>query len=480
MKTTHASVLLCSFVSLLLACADGTGGASGSGGSSTTGSGGTPSETGGATGTGGGIGAGGTTGTGGVLSTGGAIGSGGAVGTGGAKGGTTGSGGSAATGGATGSGGSATGGGGTAATGGSSGSGGTKGTGGAGTGGAAGAPATGGTTGAGGTPATGGAGGTTGPFPFNPPYMLGADISWTLEQEARGSTYSDGGKVLPIEQLLANNGFNYIRIRTFVNPSASGGYSSGGFCDIAHTITLAKRVKACGMGILLDFHMSDTWASIGEQHVPSAWAGMSPSAMQTAAHDYVKASLAQMVAAGVKPDMVQVGNEINSAMSGVSTSNWANFSGLVNAGIKAVRETDPKIIVIAQHGRPRPDGNFEPWVDKFLAGSPPIDVDGICGSTYGTTNNGADWTMEFSYVINKYNKPVWSCEYTDEHRALINGVMRAMPKELGRGTFIWEPTQYGQPLFDTSGSKFVTNAKMAEYPKLAKSYGLPVPSGTCR
>ena len=30
---------------------------------------------------------------------------------------------------------------------------------------------------------------------------------------------------------------------------------------------------------------------------------------------------------------------------------------------------------------------------------------------------------------------------------------------MGRGTFIWEPTQYGQPLFDTSGSKFVTNAK---------------------
>jgi hypothetical protein len=35
-------------------------------------------------------------------------------------------------------------------------------------------------------------------------------------------------------------------------------------------------------------------------------------------------------------------------------------------------------------------------------------------------------------------------------------------------------------IIDNSGGKFVTNAKMAEYPKLAKSYGLPVPSGTCR
>jgi arabinogalactan endo-1,4-beta-galactosidase len=347
-----------------------------------------------------------------------------------------------------------------------------------GTGGIAGASA--GSAGAAGAAGSSGsnAGGATG-FPFVPSYIIGADITWTLEQEARGSTYSDAGKVQPLEQIMANNGFNYIRIRTFVNPSAPGGYSSAGFADIAHTVTWAKRVKACGMGILLDFHMSDTWASIGVQKVPSAWAGMSPSDMQKAAHDYVKAAMAQMVAAGVKPDMVQIGNETNSAMSGVSMSNWANFSGLVNAGIKAVRETDPKIIVIAQHGRPRPDGMFEPWVDRYLAGSPPIDVDGICGSTYGTTNNGADWTQEFGYVINKYDKPVWSCEYTDDHRALINGVMRALPKGMGRGTFIWEPTQYGQPLFTNSGGKFVTNARMAEYPKMAKSYNLPVPSGTC-
>ena len=160
-----------------------------------------------------------------------------------------------------------------------------------------------------------------------PPYIVGADISWTLEQEARGTTYSDGGKMQSIEQIMVNNGFNYIRIRTFVNPSASGGYSSAGFCDIAHTVTLAKRVKACGMGILLDFHMSDTWASIGKQYVPSAWAGMSPADMQKAAHDYVKASMDKMVAAGVKPDMVQIGNETNSSMSGVAMSNWANYSG---------------------------------------------------------------------------------------------------------------------------------------------------------
>lgn len=337
----------------------------------------------------------------------------------------------------------------------------------------------------------GGAGGPTGGTPgagepFNPPYILGADISWTLEQESAGVKYEDNGQTKSVERIFVDHGFNFIRLRTFVCPSCPGGYDSNLYsgagptehwCDTAHTIEMAKRVKACNMGIFLDFHMSDNWASIGHQEVPSAWAGMSPSQMQTAAHDYVKGVLQEMVAAGVKPDMVQVGNETNSAMSGVSMSNWSNFAGLVNAGIRAVREMDPKVPVWAQHGRPRPDGGFEAWVDKYLKNNPPIDVDGICGSTYGTTNKGDDWRQEFGYVIDKYKLPVMSCEYTDQRRDLINSIMHGFPSKMGRGTFLWEPTTYSDyPLFDRSGSTLNTNSRMAAYDALAKSYGLPVPS----
>ena len=240
---------------------------------------------------------------------------------------------------------------------------------------------------------------------------------------------------------------------------------------------MAKRVKACQMGLFLDFHMSDLWASIGHQYVPSQWAGMNPSQMQAAAYAYVKDTLDQMIAAGVKPDMVQIGNETNSRMSGVSMNDWDAFSGLVNAGIRAVRDTDPNIIVWGQHGRPRPDGNFRPWVDAYLGNAPAIDVDGICGSTYGTTNNGDDWRQEFGYVIDKYQLPVMSCEYTDNRRALINSVMAALPNGMGRGTFIWEPTAYSEhALFDRNGSQFRANARLAEYGPLAESLGLPVPS----
>jgi arabinogalactan endo-1,4-beta-galactosidase len=407
-----------------------------------------------------------------------------------------------------------------------SGAGGATGTGGATETGAGGANGQGGATGMGGATGSGGAtgaggsggGGSGGAFPFNPPYIIGADISWATQHEAQGFTYSDGTSTKRMEQIMAENGFNYIRLRTFVDPSAPGGYSPGQhWADQADTVTMAKRVKACGLGLLIDFHMSDTWASLGTNAnasaMPHAWVGLSQTVTSTpvsvsthltnniyqAAHDYVYGVMQALVAAGAKPDMVQIGNETNTGMSGIAMSNWPAFSALVNAGVKAVRETDPAIIVWAQNGRPRPDSaggsNFTGWVDDYLSGKAPhipaIDEDGICGSTYGTTNNGADWTTSFTYVVSTYKVPVMSCEYTasgpnSPAGAAINGVMRALPNHLGRGSFIWEPADYPSrgvnvagTLFNLQGKVYTTNSAMTAYPTLAKSYGLPVPAGTC-
>jgi arabinogalactan endo-1,4-beta-galactosidase len=247
--------------------------------------------------------------------------------------------------------------------------------------------------------------------------------------------------------------------------------------------------------------------------MPHAWVGLSqtvPSAsvsvsthltnnIYQAAHDYVYGVMQALVAAGAKPDMVQIGNETNTGMSGIAMSNWPAFSALVNAGIKAVRETDPAIIVWAQNGRPRPDSaggsNFTGWVDDYLSGkaphTPAIDEDAICGSTYGTTNNGADWTTSFTYVVSTYKVPVMSCEYTASAAnspagATINSVMRALPNHLGRGSFIWEPADYPSrgvnvagTLFNFQNKVYTTNSAMAAYAPLAKSYGLPVPAGKC-
>ena len=85
--------------------------------------------------------------------------------------------------------------------------------------------------------------------------ILGADISFLPELEARGKIFYNNGIAQDAILLLKEKGFNYIRLRIFVDPAADSGYSpKKGFCDLAHTLVMAKRIKAAGMKLLLDFH----------------------------------------------------------------------------------------------------------------------------------------------------------------------------------------------------------------------------------
>src|SRR5437773_4763229 len=68
-------------------------------------------------------------------------------------------------------------------------------------------------------------------------YILGADTSWIQEDEANGTVYYDRGQRGDVFQILKDHGFNYIRLRVFVNPAAPRGYAATSkepFCDLAH------------------------------------------------------------------------------------------------------------------------------------------------------------------------------------------------------------------------------------------------------
>jgi hypothetical protein len=136
-----------------------------------------------------------------------------------------------------------------------------------------------------------------------------------------------------------------------------------------------------------------------------------------------------------------------------------------------VRETDPSIKIVMQHGQPRPEKGFADWYNKIHAN---IDYDAICGSTYGTTNNGQDWRDMFGLVV-KNKKAVLSCEYTGERTALVNTVFYEFG-DLGWGTFVWEPTRYSnKPMFDRDGQKYTANARLRELRDIAKKYNATLP-----
>lgn len=179
--------------------------------------------------------------------------------------------------------------------------------------------------------------------------MLGADISFLPELEARGMKFSDNGVEKDAIQILKDHGFNYVRLRIFNDPASDSGYSPGkGFCDLENTKKMAKRVKAAGMKLLLDFHYSDYWADPGKQYKPAGWRKYSFEELKKAVYDYTKEVMQQLKEQGTTPDMVQVGNEINHGIVWPE-GNVSNFDGLaqlINAGTAAVKSVDPSVVMM--------------------------------------------------------------------------------------------------------------------------------------
>ena len=93
----------------------------------------------------------------------------------------------------------------------------------------------------------------------------GADISSVTEFESKGVRfYNKDGVETECTALMRQLGMNAIRLRVWVNPK-------DGFCDKSDFIAKAKRARALGMRLLIDFHYSDTWADPGTQKVPELW-----------------------------------------------------------------------------------------------------------------------------------------------------------------------------------------------------------------
>src|SRR5262249_57227709 len=121
-----------------------------------------------------------------------------------------------------------------------------------------------------------------------------------------------------------------------------------------YTIALARAAREQGFKFLLDFHYSDTWADPGKQFTPAAWKGKSHEDLVRAVFEYTRDTIAAFRAAGVLPDMVQIGNEVIHGMlwpDGRLPGRWDSFADLVKAGIRGVE---------AGHGGgPRP-GSLNP------------------------------------------------------------------------------------------------------------------------
>ncbi|MEM1411029.1 MAG: glycosyl hydrolase 53 family protein [Pseudomonadota bacterium] len=208
----------------------------------------------------------------------------------------------------------------------------------------------------------------------------GVDLSYVNELEDCGAVYRDSDGPVDPYFLFARAGANLVRLRLWVAPEWTD-YSN--LEDVRRSM---KRARDAGMQVLLDFHYSNDWAHPGKQLRPTAWPpadDVDALARQLAA--YARETLQTLEQSVGLPDIVSVGNEINTNLlvdeeeAEAAEIDWPRNARLLNAGIRAVREaaeaSGQPMDVMLHIAQPE---NVQPWFDDALAyGVTDFDVIGI-------------------------------------------------------------------------------------------------------
>lgn len=259
------------------------------------------------------------------------------------------------------------------------------------------------------------------PQPADSVYYRGMDLSFQPEIEDWNTKYYDAsGQEVQLLSYMAEKGVNLVRLRLWHNPDTS-------YNGLESVVAYAKRVKAAGMDILLDFHFSDTWADPGKQTLPAAWQGLTIDQLNDSIYVYTRRVLNRFKQEDALPVMVQVGNETNSGflwdqgrVGGAFNNNWSNYITLVKSAISGIREFDEEQeIKVMLHFA---GVNGATWyfdnIIQYL-----VDFD-VIGLSFYSLWHGTDyptWESKFFEIANRYSKEImivetgypWSLEWND-------------------------------------------------------------------
>jgi beta-galactosidase len=230
---------------------------------------------------------------------------------------------------------------------------------------------------------------------------------------------------------------------------------------------MAKRVKAAGMKLLLDFHYSDTWADPGKQYKPAEWKNLSFEDLKKALYNYTKKVMQELKDQGTVPDMVQAGNEINHGMVWPegNVSNVDSMTQLIAEGIAAVKAVDPAVVIMIHVALGGQNDETVFFFDQMIARKVHFDVIGLSyyPKWHGTLDDLRDNAND---LLRRYNKDIIVVEYSARKNE-VNKIAFELPGGKGKGTCIWEPLNTWEKVFDNDGK---ANDFMKMYDEISKKF----------
>ena len=291
-------------------------------------------------------------------------------------------------------------------------------------------------------------------------FVKGADVGFLTGQERHGVKFHDrNGRERECLELLKNDyQMSAIRMRVWVNPR-------GGSCDKNELLALARRVKALGMQLMVDFHYSDSWADPAKQPIPKAWEGHTYKQMKRDLAQHTIEVLTLLKENDIEPRWVQVGNETANGLlwpMGHIEKNPKQYAGFIRAGYDAVKKVFPKTIVIVHLDRGHKQSLYD-WnldiVRKYggrwdmigmslypywaMEGHPELKADDIITDCMSNIRHVSEkYKCDVMIVETGFEVDEQHPEKMEEGRRQLTRVIkeaRSMTNGRCRGVFYWEP-----------------------------------------
>src|SRR5882757_5762491 len=330
---------------------------------------------------------------------------------------------------------------------------------------------------------------------LRPAFFRGVDNALLEKQESARSLagltwWKDAGQESDILGILKNHGVNMIRLR----PSSSPPYGtvsqtgcSGSLCYAemdAQDLDFARRARNLGMSIQLSLLFDGS----NSNSIPSAWVSDSFAQLQTDIYNYVKQEIMNYRQAGTMPDLVSIGNEVDTGFLGANSPTGANFSNFATLQIKtmqAIKDAAADTSTGPAIPAPWTCIHITPAWDLTafftLVNSNGIPYDAICQSYYpifhgpltsaqAAIANPGNQPIEqnvLTAAANAIGKPIFIIEagehyengflsndpwYTPPSPALqaqflrdLRSVQEALPNNLGLGIAYWDPAGVNIP-----------------------------------
>jgi len=252
-----------------------------------------------------------------------------------------------------------------------------------------------------------------------PPHTMyvGGDITYRRLAMASGGRYANqAGQEQDVLDVLAGEGFDLARIRIYNEPGNFIDYNGStyqlqpGYQDLNDAVQNAQAAKARGMKIFISLHYSDFWTNPGIQMRPVAWANYNKIQLRTATYNYTVQVMNTLMAAGVTPEYVSIGNEINNGI--MDTDRWSQTSdyfALLKKASDAVKATSPSTKVVIHLTIPDQSA-YAQWIADAQANGLNYDIMGA--SLYPFWSNLPIYQLAdfVTWVSNESGKPVMICE----------------------------------------------------------------------